>query len=202
MKSKVDIANLALGRLGDKNSIEDIDNPTNQTENIINRWYDISRRSALRKMMPSFARARGLWHLAGHKPAFGYKYAYVYAPDCLKIIGIGEADESNTEYAVEGGYILTNIDYNGALPVRYVKDVTDVSCFDDNFTELFSLLLAYNIAPEVTESTSIINYLTNAIQAKISEVTAISGQENKPIIVKNSRLGLARRGLSYGVGKK
>ena len=202
MKSKVDIANLSLGRLGDKNSIEDIDNPTNQTELIINRWYDISRRSALRRMMPSFARTRGLWALSDYKPAFGYKYAYLYPNDCLKVIGIGDADDFTDDYSVENGYILTNTDYNGALQVRYVKDVKDISRFDDNFIELFSLMLAYNIAPEITESSQIITMLDNAIRFKTAEFTAVSGQENKQIILKHSRLGMARKGLTYGASKK
>lgn len=202
MKTKIDICNLALARLGDKQSIEDIDNPTNQLEMTLSRWYDISRRSALRTMMPSFARARKKWILSNFKPAFGYTYAYKCPNDCLKVIGIGEADNPDNNYVVEGGYILTNSDYKGELPVRYIKDVEDVALFDDLFVELFSLLLAFNIAPEVTENANIITYLSNTIKTKTAEALAVAGQENKPIIVKNSRLSVARRGLHREVSKK
>jgi hypothetical protein len=202
MKTKIDVCNLALARLGDKQSIEDIDNPTNQLEMTLSRWYDISRRSTLRTMMPSFARARKKWILSNHKPAFGYTFAYKCPVDCLKVIGVGDADNPDNDYVVEGGYILTNNDYAGELPVRYVKDVEDVALFDDLFVELFSLLLAFNIAPEVTENANIITYLANTIKSKTAEVLAVAGQENKPIIVKDSRLAHARKGLYFGVSKK
>ena len=202
MYSKVDICNLALSQLGDKSTVENIDSPTKQTEKILAKWYDISRRAALKTMMPNFAITRDLWALSTETPAFGYKYAYMYRSDCLKILGIGEADNPSTDYSIENGYILTNVLYKDGLPVRYVKDEQAITKFNDSFILLFSLLLARNIAPEITESMTIISNLEKNIPIKTMEIMALEAQENKPIIIKSSKLLTARRGLKVGVSKK
>lgn len=201
MTTKSEICNLALSRLGDKKTVENIDNPTTQTEKTFAKWYDITRRAALRKMMPNFARVREVWAKSNYTPAFGYKNAYDYRSDCVKILGIGNLDTPDYDYVVEGNYLLSNGDYESGLPVRYVKDITDITKFDDNFIELFSLLLAYNVAPEVTESVGRLQYLTQILPSKVAEVIAVNSQENKPFIIRSSRLKNARLGYGYGVKK-
>jgi hypothetical protein len=202
MRTKNDICNLALSRLGDKGTVENIDNPSKQTEKIFAKWYDISRRSALRRMMPSFARTRGLWAKSSYEPAFGYEYAYAYKTDCLRVLGIGDLDEKENNYAVEGGYILTNEEYSGGLPVRYVEDVKDFSKYTDSFIELFTLILAYNVAPEITESTTKVQIIQQNLQNAIMETIGIDSQENKPIVIKHSKLLSARLGQKYTTTKK
>lgn len=201
MTTKSEICNLALSRLGDKKTVENIDNPTTQTEKTFAKWYDITRRAALRKMMPNFARVREVWAKSNYTPAFGYKNAYDYRSDCVKILGVGNLDTPDYDYVVEGNHLLSNGEYESGLPVRYIKDIDDISKFDDNFIELFSLLLAYNVAPEVTESTGRIQYLTQILPSKIAEVISVNSQENKPFIIRNSRLKNARLGYGYGVKK-
>lgn len=201
MKTKSDICNLALSRLGEKNTVENIDNPTTQAEKVFAKWYDVTRRAALRKMMPNFARVREIWAKSNYVPAFGYAFAYDYRTDCVKIIGVGNMDTPDNDYVVEGGYLLSNGQYESGLPVRYVKDVEDCGKFDDNFIELFSLMLAYNVAPELTESANRLNQLLQVIPQKVAEVIAVNSQENKPVIIKHSRLDAARRGYHWGVSK-
>lgn len=184
MITKSEICNLALSRLGDKNNVEDLENPKTQVEKVFAKWYDVTRRSALRRMMPSFARTRKLWALSNYKPDFGYEFAYKYRSDCVKVLGIGDLDKSENNYTVEGGYVLTNELYEDGLPVRYVEDVKDLGRFTDNFIELFSFMLAYNVAPEITESTSKVQYLESIMPNKIAEMIGIDSQENKPIIIK------------------
>jgi hypothetical protein len=201
MVTKSEICNLALSRLGDKSTVENIDVPKTQTEKTFKKWFDVTRRAALRKMMPPFARKRKLWAKSNYVPDFGYSFAYDYRADCVKVLGIGNMDEPDTNYVVEGNYILTNSDYKDGLPVRYVEDVTDLGRFDDNFIELFSLLLACNVAPEITESASRVKGIESSLPIKIAEVMAVSSQENKPFIVRSSGLRNARLGVGYGVRK-
>lgn len=202
MKSKSEICNLALSRLGDKKTVGDIDNPATQTEKTFAKWYDVTRRSALRRLMPSFARKRKLWAKSDYKPDFGYSFAYLYQPTCLKVLGIGNMDNPETDYVVEGGYILTNANYPNGLPVRYVEDSSNIYEFDDSFIELFSLMLASNVAAEVTESSSLIKYVNELIPVKTAEFIAMTSQENKPFVINKSRLKNARLGGGYGVTKK
>ena len=74
MVTKSEICNLALSRLGDKKTVENIDNPTTQTEKTFAKWYDVTRRASLRKMIPNFARVREIWAKSNYTPAFGYKF--------------------------------------------------------------------------------------------------------------------------------
>ena len=108
MYSTVDICNLALSRLGDKNTVESLDHPTKQAEREFAKWYDITRRATLRRMMPSFAIRRKLWAKSAEKPEFGYANAYEYRQDCVKVLGVGNRDNPINDYAVEGGFVLTN----------------------------------------------------------------------------------------------
>lgn len=201
MVTKAEICNLALSRLGDKKNVENLETPTTQVEKVFAKWYDVTRRSALRRMMPSFARTRKLWAKSNYVPDFGYAHAYQYRSDCVKVLGIDDLDKTQNNYTVEGGYILTNENYEKGLPVRYVEDVKDLSRFSDSFIELFSFMLAYNVAPEITESTNKLQYLESILPQKIAEMIGIDSQENKPIIIHRSRLKAARLGLPYGVKK-
>ena len=134
-----DICNLAISHLGDKGSVENIEIPEKQTEIVCAKWYDISRQTALRQMMPSFARKREMWPLdAEYIPAFGYGYVYLYKTDCLKILGIGDLYEKNNDYAVEDGHLLINSYYEDGLPVRYVADIKDPSKYTPDFIDLIS----------------------------------------------------------------
>ena len=197
-KTKIEICNLALSRLGNMGSVENIDSPQKEPEVVCSKWYDTARRTALRQMMPSFAKKRDCWVQASYTPAFGYKYAYKYNSKCLKILGIGNLYEKSNDYAIEDGYVLTNTFYKDGLPVRYVQDVEEVSKFTDDFVSLFAWFLARDICLELTESSEKYSMIENILPIKIAEVCGVDAQENKPIRIERSNLKAARLGLSYG----
>jgi hypothetical protein len=200
--TKVEICNLALSRLGGMGSIEDIDNPVKEAEIVCSKWYDVSRRTALSQMMPSFAKKRACWpQAASYKPAFGYQYAYKYQGDCLKLLGVGNLYEKENTYTIEDGYILTNEFYPDGLPVRYIQNVSDISRFSDDFVSIFAWFLARDICMELTENAEKFNMLENILPMKIAEVCGVDSQENKPIRIERSLLKSARLGLK-GTGSK
>lgn len=196
MNSKTEICALALSRLGNQNSIEDIDNPKKQTEIVCAKWYDVSRQSALKTMMPNFARKRAIWALdANYTPAFGYEYAYKYQNDCIKILGVGDKRTSVKEYEVEGNHLLTNRFYENGLPVRYVSDVTDITKFTPDFIQLFSWYLARNICMELEVDDARLRMIEDLLPMKIVEYCGVDSQENPPKRVSHSKLELERLGL-------
>lgn len=202
MNSKTEICALALSRLGQQNSIEDIDNPKKQTEVVCAKWYDVSRQSALKHMMPSFARKRAVWALdADYVPAFGYDYAYKYQSGCLKILGVGETRSSKKDYEIEGGYLLTNEHYENGLPVRYVADIEDTSQFTPDFVQLFSWILASNICMELEIDMNKYQAIQQMLPQKIIEYCGVDAQENPPKRVSHSILEQQRLGL-YPYGSK
>lgn len=196
MEVKTQVANLALARLGNKGSVENLDEPKKQVEIVCSKWWDVSRKTALRYMMPSFARKREIWAQdESYQPAFGYTKAYLVRSDCLKVLGIGDLNEKTNDYAVEDNHILTNDLYQEGLPVRFVADVKDVAKFTPDFIELFSWVLARDIAPELEYSTEQFQLIEKILPEKIMEYCGVDAQENKPIRVSHSRLQLARLGL-------
>lgn len=203
MRTKVEICNLALSCLGEKSSVENIDNPVKQSEIVCSKWYDVSRRTALRQLMPSFARKRDIWPADdSYKPAFGYECAYKYKSDCLKILGIGNIGDDRGDYAVEDSHVLINESIKEGLPVRYVADVKDLTKFTDDFVQMFAWFLARDICTELTSSASKYGQIEDILEKKIQQFCSVDAQENKPVRVKNSNLLMARSGLYPVYGRK
>jgi len=187
MTSKVDICNLALSRLGDKRTVEDIDNGTKNEELVFKKWYDITRQSTIKRCMPSFAISREKWALANVTPAFGYNKAYLYRSDCLRVLGIGNIANTENNYSREGEYLLCDEDYPDGLPVRFLKDITDTTKFPSDFVELLSYELAANVCPEISESSQMLSYIEQVLPTKRLEFSGLSAQENKPVRISRSR---------------
>ena len=196
METKVTVCNLALSRIGNKGSVENIDQPTKQTEVVCAKWYDIARKSSLKHMMPNFARKREIWARdISYTPAFGYDYAYKYKADCLKILGIGNLYEKKNNYAIGGEYLLTNDLYEDGLPVRYVADITNANKFTPDFIELFSWFLAREICIELTSSNEKYSQIESVLPQKIAEYCGVDAQENPPIRISHSQVPLWRAGM-------
>lgn len=197
--SDIDICNLALSLMGDRNTIENIDDPQKQEEKIMAKWYNVTRKNTLRRVMPSFAIARELWAKSDKIPAFGYKNAYEYHSDCLKILGIGNITNRVNNYSVEGKYLLCDAEYKEGLPVRYIRDVTNTDEYTSDFTELLAYELASVTCNEITANHNTTNYMLSMVQRKRIELSGVDAQENKPIRISESRFN--RTGYYYE-GKK
>jgi len=159
INSKVDLCNMSLGHLGNYGTITDIDTPTEDKEITFALWYDISRQTFLKMTMPNFALDRRVVSRRSTLPPFGtdlgYQYAYEYPNDCLKLLGIGEVMEKENNYAVEGRNIWTDELYENGLPIRFIKDITDVTVMSPEFKMTFSVYLASNVALEITQDATI-----------------------------------------------
>lgn len=193
--SKSEICNLALSRLGNYDSISDIDTPTTTLEKIFAKWYDTTRKKTLKSMIPSFAIERRQVSLLGTTPAFGYGSQWEYPNDCVRLLGIGEIEEKTNDYAVEGKKILCDYDdsdYEDGLPIRFIKDITDVTMFSDDFIDLFTLELAYKVCMEVTQDLERLIYLEKILPAKRAEMGAIDSQENAPVRINKSKFKKSR----------
>lgn len=187
MVSKVDICNLALSRLGDKRTVEDIDAGKKHEELVFKKWYDITRQSTIKRAMPSFAMVREFWPKSNYVPEFGYSNAYLYKSDCLRVLGIGNVGENENNYSREGNFLLCDEEFPNGLPVRYLKDISETQKFPSDFVELLSFELAANVCTELTESSQLLSYIQQILPIKRLEFTGLCAQENKPIRVSRSR---------------
>ena len=187
MLSSSAICTNALSICGVNDEALDITTPTKPNERICARWYDITRQSLLRQVMPSFAITRKKVALVSTTPSFGFEYAYQYPKDCLRLLGIDEIELKSNNHNIEGQYILYGDNLPDGLPIRYVSDFKDTTVFTPDFTDLLSWQLAANIVLQVAQDTKREQYIASILPTKFMVVSSIQSQENPPIRISNSK---------------
>ena len=200
--SETDIGNLALDLLS-AGTVQDIVTPTTPTEALLNRWYDQVRQTILRAHPWNFASKRAVIASSGTAPDFGFSAAYPVPNDFLRLLSIQDADGNDiqsTNFRMEfvGAQRCILFNSDGALRLRYVFDITDVSKFDPLFTNLFVHELAIAVAYKVTESNGNVERVAELIKKAGSLARSIDGQESPPIVIQRSKSLDARRNL-YGI---
>lgn len=195
--SKIQICNLAAGAQGLKSSINNIDTPTSDKEIVFSQWYDITRQHVLKFLMPNFALQRVLLAAMPAVPAayaMEYQYAYAVPSNCLKVLGLGPIDNQETKPTIENGIIFTNVNYaNGAPPLRFIADITDVTLFSVDFIMTFASILGKLTAMVNTQDPAKKASLLKDAMQEWTNSTAQNAQENKPIRVSRSKFREARR---------
>ena len=203
--SKNQICDMALSHMGNYGSVNDIDNPKDSKESTFALWYDVTRQSALRLLLPNFALARRVVAEVPLPTEYTntYSKAFERPADCLKVLGIGQID-SKTGFTVEGNLILVenNDDYADGLPIRFVLDITDVTAFTPDFKILFSIMLAANTALAITQKQNIKDKLGALLPMKMSELSGTNAQENPPIRISRSKFKEARYSTPMFSGSK
>lgn len=203
VSSDVDVCNLALDLLNVSDQVTSIDTPTSSTEETCARWYDHTRRIALRRHPWNFARTRIVLAPNATTPLFGWLSAFDLPSDYIRLTHINEfaIDHDNpvpsSLYTVENNQILIGGLLGGSesdeLRLVYVRDFKTVTQMDPNFIDYFSSLLAQKMAYKITQSNSTVER-TNAIFKDAESVArTLNGQENPPKRVERSRNRGVRR---------
>ena len=169
MATSVDICNLALAMLGDEASITAINPPDGSDQaGHCSRWYPM----ALRKLAEEFDWSFAIRRIRLSKlkdiddELYGFKYAYAYPADCVRVIRLSEINRTENywycreqnrpsekflEYRVEfnpnddAKMIVTDVD-NAMLKYISITDVPEL--FPQYFIDaLVILLAAYLVGP-------------------------------------------------------
>jgi len=179
MASQVDIANLALGHLGDTATVTSIDPPEGsaQAEHCA-RFYPISLSTMLEMHTWGFCTRRTTLAEVSN-PSSTWQYAYAKPTGCLNILSI-IAPDATDDYSASLGATSSYSDANGGtIPIggvytpqkfavetsatgdeiiltnqanaviRYTAGVTDTAKFPPLFTEALTWLLASKLAGPV-----------------------------------------------------
>lgn len=193
INSDVQLCNLALGHMGDFGTIESIDVPETANELIFAKWYDVSRQTWLKKVMPNFAMSRENVAANEESDKADFRYSFPFPSRCLKVLGIGEVQNRRNDYTVEENLIYTNVEYPNGLPVRFIKDVTDISKWSSEAIVGFSWFLAEQASMEVTQNAQIFEAMAIKSKQEMVFVSGINAQENRPIRISRSRNRQARQ---------
>lgn len=148
--TKVDICNIALGRIGRKSSITDL--AENSTEaRACKRVWDLTRQSLLREFTWSFSHKIALLALSTETVP-GWLYVYAYPTDCLQALRIfnaagadlrGEQDKWDIFAIGNNTFIACNVDL---AYLEYTADKADPSDWSTQFVDCLAWRLAFELA--------------------------------------------------------
>lgn len=199
--SSVEVCNLALDLLRQKEKVTSIETPESEIESLMARWYDVTRRSILRGFPWNFARTRAALSRDAVTPAFGYSDAYNLPNDYIELVFIGENydEDYDTEYSVEGNQILIDNDNGDSLNICYIRDISTVTRFDPIFVDLLSAELAIRIANSITGINKSMKDIGSWKKELETKARAKNGHENPPKMRSRSPIIERRRMATRGM---
>ncbi len=201
ISSEVDICNLSADLLNTK-PITSIAPPETSTEEAFSRWYDQTRRQALRRHPWNFATKRVVLAADSIAPAFGWSASFTLPTDFIRMghinqsVIVSDNPVPSSLYTIEGGKVLIgNLSGTDTTQLRlvYVSDFTNVPQMDPAFINYFSILLAKNVSYKFTQSNSTIQRVDALMKEAEATARSIDGQDNPPKRVERSRNRQARR---------
>lgn len=188
MASEVDIANLALGHLGDDATVASFDPPEGspQAEHCAH-FYPIARDTLLEEYAWTFATVTEPLVLLG--PAVdGWTYSYALPNLCLKVLSVytpgNRNDDDPLPFELEtmaDGQLILLTDVPNAI-IRYTRKITDSSRFSPLFTETLSWLLASMLAGPILKGDTGVKAGTSAYQifiARLGRSTSSDANKNR-----------------------
>ena len=157
MASKTEVCNLAISHLGIGKEIQDFETEKTSEAKTCRRFYDSALRRALRDFNWPFARRFFTLNLIESDPTTEWAYSYRYPSDAVMARRIlsGTWPENNATlvpYLLAGdssGRIIYSDQENAVL--EYTTFVEDPAFYSSDFELAFSYLLAYYIAPRLTD---------------------------------------------------
>lgn len=167
--SAVAICSNALLLLG-QGSINSFDEDS--TGLCANLW-DTVRTATLRLGTWSCARKRVSLPALATAPAFGWTYQHQLPSDLLRVVSVGEWDESH-EYEIEDGKLLSD---ESPILLRYVYDNTTVQTWDALLTEAATLHMAALMAYPITKSETTRQSMEANFAALLKNARGVNGSE-------------------------
>lgn len=171
--SETQLCNNALLRLG-ANTISSLTDGTVEA-NICNQVYAITRDSLLRMHFWNFAIVRDSIAADVTAPAFEYSAYYTLPSDFIRVYKLYN---QSSEYKIEAQKIAIN--QSGELEIAYVARITDVTKFDELFSEALVLMLAVKIARRVGGTGFDTTDLKQELQLRLAEAKMVDAQSGSP----------------------
>lgn len=122
---------------------------------------------------PGTVIAADQWRLYSPIPAYGSAYAIPVPADCLR----AWRTKWHQPYQVESGFIVSDVD---ALPLRYIKQVTDTTMYSPLFRMALVDHLSAMAAEPITGQASKYDRFWSKYQARLKQARTIDGMEGTP----------------------
>jgi hypothetical protein len=175
MASAVEIANLALEKIGDEGEINSLDEDS-RAARAVNACFAAMRDAVLRAHPWDFARTRASLPELAEKPAgwWGTETLFQKPADFIRFV---ELDDER-RYRLEGSMILVH--GPGPLNILYIRRVEDTGRFDPLFVEALAARIAMQVAKKITGSDSAKARAEEEYIAQLRTAKAVNGIEDAP----------------------
>lgn len=183
--SLVEIANLALGEVGEQSLITI--NDTGTPAGHVRRFIYQTIREVLSRGKWKCARAQATLSQLTAVPLFGWAYAYELPADYIRLVSFNETDtyEQDQElFEIQGRTLLTD---EGTASIVYLKDLTigsgDLGLMPPLLVKACALTLAAKLSWPMQQSATLKERLTlEAIQALREAKATDAVEEFRPVL--------------------
>lgn len=186
MTSAVKICSDALLMLGDK-PISSFDEGTDRATLAANLFEPV-RDYVLRSHPWNCATKRVILNPEATAPAFDYAYQFVIPGDWMRTLQVGYYGQE-VDYKQEGRRLLSD---ESALPLRYIFKNENVASWDSMLIFAMTNCMRQVFAYGVTQSTSLEQLLSAALEPILQKARAVDGQDEPPETLGDERLFNAR----------
>ena len=168
--SNVQIANMALAKVGDEAGQITSFTQSKKEANLVNKFYEPSLREVLRMHTWNCAKTRIQLAQSATDPAFGWDNSFPLPADCVRPLAFFSSSSSqravreSTEYVIEGRNVYTNADTAYLL---YIKYLTDPNQMDELFIRALYTQLAIKLAYPLTEDHQMVRMLEDELNQVI-----------------------------------
>lgn len=178
--SKVEVANLALTKLGDEPILLLTDDT--KPARTLNRIFDLVADAEMQANWWKFTVKRTELSALAVAPAWGYQFQYPLPADYLGLVQVNEfychaASRQQTLWSIEAGRLLTNLP--APLKLRYVSRAA-VAAWHPLFVDAFACKLAMEACETLTQSDSKFQRLAKMYELAINRAHAMDAIENPP----------------------
>jgi hypothetical protein len=169
--SAIDIANMALTRIGQKRIVAFTDDT--ERARLCDLYYDQARKEVLVSHPWGVASKRVSLAVDGAAPAHGYNNRFTLPGDYLRVLSVESA--SGHTWEVEGNFIVTSED--APLKLKYTFDLEDTTRFNPTMVNCIVLRLAAHLAEKVTTSTTKKATLIQEYDIELDDAKRIDGRQ-------------------------
>lgn len=182
--STTNIANMALGHLGQGLQIDDFDTDTSPAGKACRAYYELARDATLERFPWAFAVERVALALVGDGEDEHEEWEYVYQvpSDCLaprRILSGTRNDNPSTvvRYVVKGDQIFTDME---DAVLEYTKQVTNAPDFPPSFVEALSYKLAQLISPRVAKDAELGGVMLQMHEMALARAAGLDADRERP----------------------
>lgn len=191
MFSEADIANLALGKLGETGRIMDLAEDT-RSARAIAAVFPLVRDKVQRLHFWNFGMTRASLAADTVAPAWGAESRFPLPADFLRLKTL----ERGHPWAIEGNALLV-LD-KGPINILYMRRVTETGLFDPLFVEVFAFALALQTCNEITGSVDLQPKMARGYEMALRDAKLVDAQDEPAAVLEETSWVTSRTRRAIG----